>query len=188
MATKEQMFREKRKNLQKTAEQQHNTIRAALQEEIAIHTKRQKEHETAIMALETTIQLNQEEIRRLETTENEMSAKIELLANQLPALDPSGATKPLFNAVHRKKTIESVPELQFDTADIRYLDQLKRRHPILSYREQKICLFIKKNLSTKTIAALCGTTTRGMENIRYRLHKKLGLGKRLSIKKHLDLP
>jgi len=182
------MFREKRKNLQKTAEQQHNTIRAALQEEIAIHTKRQKEHETAIMALETTIQLNQEEIRRLETTENEMSAKIELLANQLPALDPSGATKPLFNAVHRKKTIESVPELQFDTADIRYLDQLKRRHPILSYREQKICLFIKKNLSTKTIAALCGTTTRGMENIRYRLHKKLGLGKRLSIKKHLDLP
>jgi len=186
MAAKEQSFREKQKNLQKTAEDKHKTIRAMLQHEIALHTQRHNEHKTAIMALETTIRLNQKEIRRLETAGKEISAKIELLGDQFPSLHQSGATGSLFNTIHRKKTGAIVPELQIDAEDIRYLDQLKHRHPNLNHREQKICLFIKKNLSTKTIAELCGTTTRGMENIRFRLHKKLGLPKRLSIKKHLD--
>jgi len=42
------------------------------------------------------------------------------------------------------------------------------------------------NYDTCDIARSVGISTRGMESIRYRMHKKLGLGKHQSIKTYLS--
>ena len=55
--------------------------------------------------------------------------------------------------------------------------------PILVFRSH---LLVKLNYETTEIARSIGISTRGMESIRYRMHKKLGLGKHESIKTYLS--
>lgn len=79
-----------------------------LQREIAIHTKLRKEHETAIMAMETTIRLNQEEIRRPETAGKEISAKIELLFQSVEGTRPKRCDRTFIRR-HTSKKNNTVP-------------------------------------------------------------------------------
>jgi len=70
-------------------------------------------------------------------------------------------------------------------ADALFLSKFEREHPNLNTREKKICLLVKLNYDTREIGRSVGISTRGMESIRYRLHRKLGLGKHQSIKTYL---
>jgi len=45
---------------------------------------------------------------------------------------------------------------------------------------------VKLNYDTREIARSIGISTRGMESIRYRMHRKLGLDKHKSIKTYLS--
>ncbi|MBL7989789.1 MAG: tetratricopeptide repeat protein [Chlorobi bacterium] len=49
-------------------------------------------------------------------------------------------------------------------------------HPTLSTTEVKVCLLLRQNLSTKEIANLLNCSERTVENHRYRIRRKLGLG------------
>ncbi len=82
----------------------------------------------------------------------------------------------------KNRTKTDIPLTATDSA---FLSLLQRKHPGLSNRELKLCLFIKMNFDTEEIADYYSITKRGIESARYRLHKKIGLQKNQSLKNYL---
>lgn len=66
-----------------------------------------------------------------------------------------------------------------------FLSKLQKKHPNLNQRELRISLMIKLDYHSRDIARSLGLSTRGIESIRYRLHKKIGLDKHNSLKTYL---
>jgi len=58
-----------------------------------------------------------------------------------------------------------------------FLTKIKSKHPDLSARELRLCSYLKLNISSKEIANYLGISIRGVESLRYRVRKKLGLEK-----------
>jgi ligand-binding sensor domain-containing protein/DNA-binding CsgD family transcriptional regulator len=82
------------------------------------------------------------------------------------------------------KEIESTLRLQedweqferhFDQVHGDFLARLRNQFDDLTPNEQKLCAFLRLNLSTKEISNLMSISLRGVEVARYRLRKKLGL-------------
>ena len=73
-------------------------------------------------------------------------------------------------------------EVHFDKVHGEFLSRIRKEYPDLSPNEQKLCAFLRLNLSSKEIANFMSISARGVEVARYRLRKKLSLeqGKNLS--------
>lgn len=67
--------------------------------------------------------------------------------------------------------------IHFDGVQGDFLKILKQHYPALSANEQKLCAYLRMNLSTKEIAQLENISVRGVEISRYRLRKKLNMQK-----------
>lgn len=67
-------------------------------------------------------------------------------------------------------------ELYFDQVHENFFKRLRQRFPSLTPKDQKLCAYLRMNLTTKEIAPLLNISVRGVEISRYRLRKKLGLG------------
>ncbi len=76
-------------------------------------------------------------------------------------------------------------ESNFEQAHEEFLKRIKKQYPDLTPGDLKLCAFIRMNLSSKKIAALLGITTRGVENHRYRLRKKLNLDRDANLTDYL---
>ena len=68
-------------------------------------------------------------------------------------------------------------EENFDIANDYFLDKLTKQFPWLNKNERKLCTYIKMGLLTKEIAPLMNLSTRGVEMMRYRMRKKMDLGR-----------
>ncbi len=66
-------------------------------------------------------------------------------------------------------------ELRFKQVHSDFYDELLRRFPELSPSEQRLCAFLRLNMSTKEISELTGQKASSLETARYRLRKKLGI-------------
>lgn len=66
-------------------------------------------------------------------------------------------------------------EEEFDIVHDNFIKKLRERYPDLNSNEIMLCAYLKMNLTTKEIAPLLNISTRGVETIRYRLRKKLGM-------------
>ena len=66
-------------------------------------------------------------------------------------------------------------ELYFDQVHENFFQRLRDHYPKLTPKDQKLCAYLRMNLSTKEIAPLLNISVRGVEISRYRLRKKLGL-------------
>jgi len=66
-------------------------------------------------------------------------------------------------------------EENFDIVHNNFIKRLTETFPSLSVAERKMCTYIKMQLSSKEIAPLLNITVRGVETMRLRLRKKLGL-------------
>ena len=66
-------------------------------------------------------------------------------------------------------------ELHFDQVHENFLKRLREKYPSLTPKDQKLCAYLRMNLSTKEIAPLMKISIRGVEISRYRLRKKLDL-------------
>lgn len=77
-------------------------------------------------------------------------------------------------------------EEQFDLVHNNFMQRLHEKHPELSNNERMMCAYLKMNLSTKEIAPLLNLSVRGVETIRYRLRKKLGLEREDSLTEYLE--
>lgn len=70
----------------------------------------------------------------------------------------------------------NVFETNFEQAHETFMKNLKTHYPELTPGDMRLCAFLRMNLSSKEIAPLLGISVRGVENHRYRLRQKLGLG------------
>ncbi|NPD43968.1 MULTISPECIES: tetratricopeptide repeat protein [unclassified Lentimicrobium] len=66
-------------------------------------------------------------------------------------------------------------ELRFKQVHSAFYEKLLKRFPDLSPNEQKICAFLRLNMSTKEISELTGQRASTIEMARTRLRKKLGI-------------
>ncbi len=63
----------------------------------------------------------------------------------------------------------------FDQVHIDFLKRIRETYPQLTANDQKLCAYLRMNLTTKEIAPLMNISIRGVEVGRYRLRKKLNL-------------
>jgi len=66
-------------------------------------------------------------------------------------------------------------ELRFKQVHSDFYDQLMKRFPDLTPSEQRLCAFLRLNMSSKEISSLTGQSLNALETARYRLRKKLGI-------------
>ena len=69
----------------------------------------------------------------------------------------------------------------FDEVQGDFIKRIKEQYPELTPNDLKLCAYLRMNLSTKEIAPFLGITPRGVEIHRYRLRKKLGLSRDVSL-------
>jgi len=65
--------------------------------------------------------------------------------------------------------------LYFDQVHHNFLSILKKKFPLLSATDLKLCAYIRLNLSSKEIAQILNISLKGVEVSRYRIRKKLSL-------------
>jgi DNA-binding CsgD family transcriptional regulator len=74
----------------------------------------------------------------------------------------------------------------FDVVHHDFLSKLRSKYPTLTPNDQKLCAYLKMNLSTKEIAQLMNITPRGVEISRYRLRKKMEVPQGMHLFNFLD--
>ncbi|NTV05888.1 MAG: hypothetical protein HGA59_05190 [Chlorobiaceae bacterium] len=132
---------------------------------------------------------NERVLTRAETANTDNVLILFNLLDHVQALEiDSGQKKVLTDVCLRLIEAEETSErlnIELSESDALFLFRLEKKHPNLDNRELKVCLFIKLDYDNEAIAKTSGVKNRGMESIRYKLHKKLGLGKNVSIKNYL---
>lgn len=140
--------------------------------------------------LKTRVATQDMELTRISTAIAEKTAKLRKLLDQITALDIDSSLKNSMTdsclSLIETETIGKRLDVELTEADSVFLSKLQKKHPNLNQREMRIALLVKLNCDTKDIAGSLSISTRGMESIRYRMHKKLGLGKHQSIKTYLS--
>jgi len=106
-----------------------------------------------------------EELRGIVTTIKGDAAGKSSLNKLMEQIDSSLQSDTVLNRV----------EKEFDMVHNNFIRKMRESHPDLSTNELMMCMYIKMNLSTKEIAPLMNLSVRGVETIRYRMRKKLGL-------------
>jgi len=110
---------------------------------------------------------------------------IESIKKELKEIKQKGNSKETKKALENiVKEIDVTLRLEEDWEQFQYhfeqvhgdfLSRLRTDYPDLSPNEQKLCTFLRLNLSTKEVARLLSISPRGVEVARYRLRKKLHL-------------
>jgi len=73
----------------------------------------------------------------------------------------------------------------FDQVHIDFLQKIQVKYPQLTANDQKLCAYLRMNLSTKEMAPLMNISVRGVEVARYRLRKKLSLDGSVNLNKFM---
>ncbi|EAT58975.1 helix-turn-helix transcriptional regulator [Chlorobium ferrooxidans] len=164
------------------------TIKMNAQAEL--NKKSVTEFKTEISDLKSRLATQDMELTRVSTAIAEKTTKLRNILAQINALEidtevKKGIADTCLGLIETE-TIEKRLNTEQTEDDSVFLSKLQKKHPNLNQRELRISLLVKMNYDTGDIARSVGISTRGMESIRYRMHKKLGLGKHQSIKTYLS--
>ena len=66
-------------------------------------------------------------------------------------------------------------EALFNQLHENFMQRLKETYPQLTSRDIKLCAYLRMNLNSKEVALLMDLSLRGIEDLRYRVRKKMGL-------------
>ncbi|WP_321436219.1 triple tyrosine motif-containing protein [uncultured Bacteroides sp.] len=77
-------------------------------------------------------------------------------------------------------------EQNFDLVYEDYLKRLSERFPQLNVRDKKLCAYLRMDLCSKDIAPLLNMSVRSVEMTRYRLRKKMGIGRDVNLSELLQ--
>jgi DNA-binding CsgD family transcriptional regulator len=105
-----------------------------------------------------------------------IKAQMGKLKEGVPSAENAADLKKILKTLNEENKIEEQWQqfaTHFDVVHRDFLSSLKKRYPTLTPNEQKLCAYLKMNLTTKEIAQLMNITPRGVEISRYRLRKKL---------------
>ncbi len=149
------------------------------------------ELEKKIVDLKETIENNENDLARVAAVnQSNNGTSLRNLLDQIHALDIDPMVKrQMTDACLRLIAIETASKrigIELTENDAAFLLKLEKKHHGLNSRELRVCIFIKLNYDTVEIARFSNITPRGMESIRYRMHKKLGIGLQDSIKTYLN--
>ncbi len=185
-------YKDQENELQKIAADHEKTLMEKnillnAQKELYKKLKGQLEKEKS--ALTARIASQEMELTRISTAIAEKTSALRSLVDMISELDIDHEQKSAMIEHCRRmidtEMIEKRLSIELTTTDSEFLSRLQRKHPNLNQRELRICLLIKLNYNTRDIARSVGISTRGMESIRYRMHKKIGLSKHQSLKGYL---
>ncbi|MBN1928275.1 MAG: transcriptional regulator [Chlorobiaceae bacterium] len=140
-------------------------------------------------ALKSRIAAQDMELTRISTAIGEKASTLHSICDQIKNLDIDAQVKQgILDQCHQMietELTEKRLKMELTVGDSEFLSKLQKRHPNLNQRELRVSLMVKLNYDTREIARSIGISTRGMESIRYRMHRKLGLDKHKSIKTYL---
>lgn len=77
-------------------------------------------------------------------------------------------------------------EMRFQDIHKEFYAQLAKRYPNITSNDMRLCAFLKLNLSTKEIAKVTYQNPESINTARYRLRKKLGLGRETNLVSFLN--
>ena len=184
--------REKEQELEQIVEEGEKTLtekNILLNAQKELYKKLKSQLEKEKTALVARIATQEMELTRISTAVAEKTSTLRQLLDMISSLDIDQAQKSTMieNCRHMIDTemIEKRLNIELTTTDSEFLSKLQKKHPNLNQRELRICLLIKLNYNTRDIARSVGISTRGMESIRYRMHKKIDLSKHQSLKSYL---
>ncbi len=73
----------------------------------------------------------------------------------------------------------------FDEVHQDFINKLRKLHPVLTPKDLRMCSYLKMNLTTKEIASLMNISIRGVEISRYRLRRKMRLGRNVNLTEYI---
>ncbi|UWX58189.1 hypothetical protein NY406_02625 [Chlorobaculum sp. MV4-Y] len=160
-----------------------------LDEQIEICKRSEQRFKAEKSALLSRIAAQEIEATRISTANAEKNAALRSLCEMIEKIniDPAAMEKisaqcaTLFETSNQAALINT----ELTETDSVFLSKLQKKHPNLNQRELRISLMIKLDYHSRDIARSLGLSTRGIESIRYRLHKKIGLDKHNSLKTYL---
>ncbi|MFO0468793.1 MAG: triple tyrosine motif-containing protein, partial [Bacteroidota bacterium] len=109
----------------------------------------------------------------------DLSIKLSEISKSSKEKETKQAIDQLLNKVasdHQMDEDWEVFALHFNQVHLDFLHRISEKYPDITPKDQKLCAFLRMNLSSKEIAPLLGISIRGVEISRYRLRKKLQLG------------
>lgn len=113
---------------------------------------------------------------------NEFLLKIKDELNSLANFSEQPSYKQKINQIIRKIDKDIDNDSQWELFEVHlemvhedFLNRLKEQFPTLSAREQKLCAYLRMDMTSKEISSLMNISVRAVENNRYKLRKKLGL-------------
>lgn len=184
--------REKERELEQVVKESEKTLtekNILLNAQKELYKKLKSQLEKEKTALTARIATQEMELTRISTAVAEKTSTLRQLLDIISSLDIDQAKKSAMIENCRNmidtELIEKRLNIELTTTDSEFLSKLQKKHPNLNQRELRICLLIKLNYNTRDIARSVGISTRGMESIRYRMHKKIGLSKHQSLKSYL---
>ncbi len=98
--------------------------------------------------------------------------------------DARSEINQIIKSIDRNVNVEADWEhftLHFDDVHNGFLKRLKEQYPNITPLETKLAAFLRMGMNTKEIASLLHNSVRGVEISRYRLRKKLHLGKDVNL-------
>jgi ligand-binding sensor domain-containing protein/DNA-binding CsgD family transcriptional regulator len=113
---------------------------------------------------------------------NELIQDLSVKLNQISKLSKEKETKHAIDKILKKVASDQQMDedweifaLHFNQVHLDFLHRITEKYPDITPKDQKLCAFLRMNLSSKEIAPLLGISIRGVEISRYRLRKKLHL-------------
>jgi len=106
---------------------------------------------------------------------SELSNKLLQLEKEAKSETIKSGIKNIVSELHKSKDKDVWEEfnVRFKEVHTDFYLRLIKNHPDISPSEQRLCAFLKLNLSTKDISELTGLQFRSIENARSKLRKKL---------------
>ena len=148
-----------------------------------------EEQQKVIADLKAKVAANERELSRAAAVNTANEERLQTLLAQIHALDikpgPKKAMSDICQRLIETAALSKRLNIELTESDARFITILEKKHPLLNDREIRICLLIKLDYGNEEIARTAGIQTRGIESIRFRMHPKLGLEKRDSIKNYL---
>jgi len=90
--------------------------------------------------------------------------------------------------IHTSNTFENNWDdfkLHFEKVHPDFFTKLGNAYPSLSQTDNKHCAYIRMKLNTKEIARLLGISATSVQMARFRLKKKMNLGKDIDLRNHI---
>lgn len=150
-----------------------------------------EQYEAELYRLRNILSAKEDELAGVAGMFDSKISSLVKLCQEIDRVDATAELRETISTLCHKISLRKNAEIELSTeltdADACFLAALQDRHPGLNERERRLSLFIKLNYATKDIARSAGISLRGMENIRYRLHKKLGLQPHQSLKNYFSM-